>query len=90
VSAAAYDVPATRPRPVRPPYRVPDSIPISKVRAFVAELGIPAEDLRDFTCGVSGVYVEVYARDKTGQKYYDAGSGSTAVHRISIPLDRTA
>jgi hypothetical protein len=56
----------------------------------VAELGIPAEDLRDFTCGVSGVYVEVYARDKTGQKYYDAGSGSTAVHRISIPLDRTA
>lgn len=68
--------------------QVPDSIPLSKVRAFCEGLGINATYLREFSCGMHGVYVEVVALDADGKPY--ANGDEIAMHRISIPLDRDA
>jgi len=73
---------------VKPNVEVPESIPLSKVRAFVEELGIDAKYLREFSCGMSGVYVEAVALDANGKPY--ANGDEIAMHRISIPLDREA
>lgn len=67
---------------------VPESIPFSKVRAFLADLGIDAKYLREFYCGMGGVYVEVVALDKDGKPY--ANGTDIAMHRIAIPLDQDA
>lgn len=67
---------------------VPDTIPMSKVRAFLADLGIDAKYLREFYCGMGGVYVEVVALDKDGKPY--ANGTDIAMHRIAIPLDQDA
>jgi hypothetical protein len=58
------------------------------VRAFLADLGIDAKYLRDFYCGMSGVYVEVLAQDANGKPYMQGDEA--AVHRIAIPLDGDA
>ena len=67
---------------------VPESIPLSKVREFVTELGLNPKYLREFSCGMSGVYVEVVALDAEGRPY--ANGDEIAMHTISIPLDRDA
>ena len=70
------------------PLDVPDSIALSKVREFIASLGIDPKYLREFSCGMSGVYIEVVALDADGKPY--ANGDEIAMHRISIPLDRDA
>lgn len=67
---------------------VPDAVPFSKVRQFLADLGINAEYLREFYCGMSGVYVEVIALDAEGHPYVEGDE--LAVHKIALPLDRDA
>lgn len=69
-------------------FDVPDTIPLTKVQEFLRDLGIPTTDLREFRCGVSGVYVEVYAHNEKGQRYLEPGRLQPAMHRIAIPLDR--
>lgn len=69
---------------------VPESIPLSKIQAFLADLGIDATYLREFHCGSDGVYVEVLALDKDGEPYVHGPSHDVAVHRIAIPLDNEA
>jgi hypothetical protein len=67
---------------------VPDSIALSKVREFVASLGIDPKYLREFSCGMSGEHVEVVALNADGKPYVDGLSDNIAVHTIAIPLDR--
>lgn len=67
----------------------PETIAMSKVRAFLAELGIDAKYLRELNVGMEGVYVEVVARDEKGSIYTEA-NGDIAMHRISMRLDRDA
>lgn len=69
--------------------RVPDRIPLTTLQQFLRSLGMPTDDLRELTISPRGVYVEVYAH-RDGQRYIDQGTGQAALHRISIPLDRTA
>lgn len=73
---------------MKPNVEVPESIALSKVRAFVEELGLDSHWLREFSCGVSGVFIEVVALGADGKPY--ANGDEIAMHRISIPLDRQA
>lgn len=68
-------------------FEVPDSVPLSKVRGFLAELGLPMDGLIDFRCGMQGVYLEVAAKDAAGKRYVNSDR-TLAVHHIAIPLDR--
>lgn len=68
---------------------VPDTIPLSKVRAFLADLGIDVKGLRELVVGIDGVYAEVMALDAKGSPYFE-GNGSVAMHRIALQLDRDA
>lgn len=70
--------------------QTPTSIPLAKLQQWAEELGLPTTDLREFTLGPRGVYVEVYARNAAGKRYYDPGTGAAAVHRVAIPVDRSA
>ena len=65
---------------------VPESIPLSKVQAFLAELGFKAKNMREFHVGLDGVYAEITAL-RDGRPYL-SDDGTLAVHRIAIPLDR--
>jgi hypothetical protein len=71
-------------------FDVPDTIPLSKVRAFLTDLGFPLDDLIDLNVGTSGVYVELWARNADGQRYIPVGARDAARHEIAIPLDRDA
>lgn len=66
---------------------VPDTLPMSKVRAFVADLGLDPKFLRELHVGLDGVYVEVLALNDKGQPYVDAGGLEPAMHRIAVRLD---
>jgi hypothetical protein len=66
---------------------VPATIPLSKVRAFLTDLGIPLEDTIELNIGTDGVYVEMWARNENGAHYIPAASKEPARHRIAIPLD---
>lgn len=68
----------------------PDTIPMSKVRAFLADLGLNTTYLRELVCGMNGVYVEVMAQDADGKPYFVPGTNEVAVHRISMRLDLDA
>lgn len=71
-------------------FDVPDTIPLSKVQAFLADLGIGLNDTIQLNIGVGGVYVELWASDGNGQRYIEHGSTAAATHRIAIKLDRDA
>jgi len=73
---------------MKPNVEVPESISLAKIRECVESLGIDATHLREFSCGMSGVYVEAVALDANGKPY--SNRDEIAVHRISIPLDRDA
>lgn len=64
----------------------PDTIPLAKVLAFLADLGLPGEDLREMTVGINGVQAEFVARNQDGHPYMDGDD--IAVHVVSIPMDR--
>jgi hypothetical protein len=68
---------------------VPESIPWSKLRAFLADLGIDVTHLRELRIGYDGVQAEVVALDAKGKLYLTPG-GDIAVHRISMRLDHSA
>lgn len=71
-------------------FDVPDSIPLSKVKAFLADLGVDDTGLLEFHCGMGGVYAELYAHNESGHKYLNPDGKTVATHRIAIPLDRDA
>jgi hypothetical protein len=71
-------------------FDVPDSIPRSKVRAFLEDLGLPNSNLIELNVGTGGVYVEMWALDEDGRRYVTPGTKEAARHRIAIPLDRDA
>jgi len=73
---------------MKPNVEVPESISLAKIREFVESLGIDATHLREFHCGMDGVYIEAFALDASGKVY--ANGDEIAMHRISIPLDREA
>jgi hypothetical protein len=69
----------------------PETVPLSKIKAFLADLGIDAKHLINFECGVDGVHVEMYALNEDGHPYFaNPSTGEAAVHRISMQLDRDA
>ena len=69
----------------------PETVPLSKIKAFLTDLGIDAKHLVHFECGVDGVYVEMWALNEDGQPYFANPSASeAAMHRISMQLDRDA
>lgn len=73
-------------------FDVPDTIPVSKVEAFLADLGldVTSQHLIGFRAGDDGVYAEWYAVDADGFRYFEPASGKVATHRIAIRLDRDA
>ena len=70
-------------------FDVPDTVPISKVRAFLTDLGIDFTHVRQFRVGMDGVHVDSMALDEKG-RVYAAPNGDIAMHSISIRLDRDA
>lgn len=69
---------------------VPDTIPLSKVQAFLADLGFQLDDLIELTVGIRGVHVEMYARNTLGKHYREQGDVMPARHTIALELDREA
>lgn len=69
---------------------IPDTISLTKVQEFLRSLGIPTADLIELNIGFDGVYVEVYAHDESGGRYFNPDGKSAATHRIAIRLDGTA
>jgi len=72
----------------------PETVPFSKVRAFLSDLGIDgvqAQFLTRFECGIDGVHVEMYALNEEGHPYFPTpGSKDVAMHSISMRLDLDA
>jgi hypothetical protein len=73
-------------------FDVPETISLSQVTEFLAELGvnIRPQDLIEFHIGMDGVHVEVYDTDADGRPYFNPDGQSAATHRIAIRLDQTA
>jgi hypothetical protein len=67
-------------------FDVPETIPMSKVTAFLADLGLDVKDLRQLNIGKDGLYAVFMARDDKGSRYLN-GDGELALHQIAIPLD---
>jgi hypothetical protein len=70
-------------------FDVPDKIPLSKVQAFLADLGIESKYLRELNIGRDGVFVEIVALDDKGGVIV-APNGDIVMHRIALGLDRDA
>ena len=76
-------------------FAVPDTINVSKVLAFIADLGVEInrDDLLELHLGMDGVYVEFYDRlpegdPNAGMRYFNPpGGDEPAKHRISIRLN---
>lgn len=66
--------------------KIPKIIPGSKVREFVAGLGITPGDVREIHLGMDGVYVEAYAVNVQGNRYLNPDR-SPAIHRVAIEID---
>lgn len=69
-------------------FDVPDTIPLTKIQAFLSDLDLPLGDLIELNVGGGGVYVELWALNEDGQRYCNPGTKEAARHRIAIRLDR--